>query len=94
MATPRSGSTTTRWVGPPARNAAQHLLDDGQRVLVAGVVGREEGQVAQVRRRRAHQGALGPVPVPAAAEDAEHPARRGQPARLAEHDLRPAGVCA
>ena len=61
-------------VGPLTRDAAQHFLNDGQRVLEAWVVGREERQIAQIRRRRAHQGPLGPVPVPPAAEDTEHPA--------------------
>ncbi len=76
-------------VGPPTGDAFEHLLDDGQRVLVPRIVRREERPIAQLRCRRAHERALGPVAIPATAEDTEHPAGAGKPARLTEHDLQP-----
>ena len=76
-------------VADPAGDAHQHLLDDGRRILVARVVGRHEGEVAEVRCGCSHQGPLGPVTVPTAAEDAEHTPGGRQCARLSEHHLQP-----
>ena len=41
--------------------------------LGAGVVGGDDDEVRQVRRNLAHEGPLGPVPVPAAPEEGHHP---------------------
>ena len=68
----------------PARTSA----DDGFGVLVARVVRGEDGHVGQAGGRFAHQGALGPVPAPPAAEDHEDPpAGPGQSPGLAQGHL-------
>ena len=87
MAAPRSGSTTMcGLVRPPGTPpSTSSMMASGS--SLRGLSDVRNGQIAQVRRRRAHQGTLGPVAVPATAEDAEHPARRRQRPRLAEHDL-------
>ena len=76
IATPRSGSTTTRGLSRPPGIPPSTSSMMARRILVAWVVRRHEGEVAQARRHRAHQRALGPVPVPAAPEDAQHPTAR------------------
>ena len=73
----------------PAGYPAQHLRDDGSRILVARVVRRDEGDVAHARGDAAHQGALGPVPIPPAAEDAQDPTARRKGSSLAQHHLQP-----
>ena len=79
MAARRSGSPDP---GGKARGKARrHLVQNGFRVFRAGVVGGEDHQVRQRRRDLSHHRALGPVPVPAAAEQAQQPALRSRPGR-------------
>ena len=47
--------------------------DSRRRVLVAGVVRCQHHEIAQLRRRHPHQGALGSIPVAAAAEQGDDP---------------------
>ena len=68
-----------------------------ERVLAAGVVGGEHGEVGEAGGDRAHDGPLRPVPVAAAAEDHDHAsvARRSASARAAPStSASPAGVWA
>src|SRR5579875_3627821 len=61
------------------------LPDDGDRVLAAGVVGGEDGEIRQLRPDAPHDGTLGPVPLPAAPEDHDPPPGgdvRGEPEDL------------
>ena len=63
---------------PQVRRAAHSLLDvvdDGLGILGARIVGRHDGQVGELRGDPAHERPLAPVPVAAAAEHHDQPAR-------------------
>jgi len=67
-------------------HAAPNLVDDAVRILGPRVVGGQHHEVAEPRRHRPHQRALGAVPIAAAAEDADETAgpetaHRPEPAR-------------
>ena len=84
---PPRGRARPRRAGCPARRACPPSTSSmmARGIFVARVVRRHERQVAQARGHAAHDGALGPVPVPAAPEDAQHP-----PARARGSEPRPA----
>ena len=67
--------------GEAGGKARLHLIQDGLRVLGAGIVGGEEEEVRQLCRDLPHDGALAPVPVPSAAEEAQEPAGGAPPWR-------------
>ncbi len=75
----------------PTRDAAQYLVDDGGRLLVARVVRRHDRHVAQADRCLTHERTLGPVAVAATPEHGEHPATGCEGPRLAEHHLQAGG---
>ena len=77
-------------VAPPGR----HLVDDGQRVLGPGIVRREHDLRRPARSPPPPSGAACAVPVPAAAEHAQHPAVTGQRPSRGSATSSPAGVWA
>ncbi len=46
-----------------------HRRDDGQRILLAWVVGRDDRQIGQLTRHPSHQGTFAWIPIASAAED-------------------------
>ena len=74
-----------------AERAVQHRREDGQGIFGSRVVAGEDGHVGEARRRGAHQRALGPVPVTAAAEHDDQ-AALGDRAQRAQHGLDRAGL--
>ena len=81
MALRRSGSISTSDPG-----ALEHVLDDRQRILGAGIVRRHDRDVRALHRDLPHQRALAPVPVSPCAEDDDH-APLAEVARRAQDGL-------
>jgi len=55
------------------RDAAQDVVDDAARLLVARVVGGDDDDVAQPAGHRAHQRPFGAITIPSAAEHGDEP---------------------
>ena len=60
--------------GGAVLHAGEDLVDDGLRILGAGIVAGDHAQIRQLRRDPAHDGALPVVPVAAAAEEGDESA--------------------
>ncbi len=73
----------------PAVHAGPHLVDDGRRVLGAGVVRGEHDHLGHAGGHRPHLGALAPVAVAAATEQADHPSAVGHVTSRGDGPLQP-----
>ena len=78
----RSGSTISS-DSPPAPRS--HVLDDLERILVAGIVGGDDAEIGESGGGGSHEGALGPVTVAAGPEHDDQQAVARQPPQRREH---------
>ena len=82
--------STALQVGPHSADAGDDLLDDGRWILAPRVVRGHPQPVGEPRGDPAHDGALPPIPVAAAAED-DAQAAAGELSRGREHALQGVG---